>query len=170
MKIRKGFVTNSSSSSFIIGYNDFESLSKKVEKGIKDNISVYHYVEEDEIPEYVGEALSLLLQNKVTLSEIQKLMPRIKEDMFWYNRCVMVYKGKDIVKSYTYAELKDNNSDVNKFLRGVVQKQVADLNRRMKHYKKFIYITVEDHTPLGDILEHFVLCKLSNTLYRFDNH
>lgn len=170
MKIRNGFVTNSSSSSFLIGYNDFEVLAKKVEKGIKDNICEQHYVEPEEVPEYVGEAVAQLLRSRITKGDIQKMFPHIKEELFWVNRSTLVYKGKDIYETYSYKELRDKNSEVNKYLRGVVQKQIAELNRKMSHYKKFIYITVEDHTPLGSTLEHDVLPKITNVIYIEDNH
>lgn len=170
MKIRNGFVTNSSSSSFLIGYNDFDTLAKKVEKGIKNNICERHYVEPEEVPEYVGEALSQLLSSRITKGDIQKMLPSIKEDLFWVNRSTLVYKGKDIYATYSYKELRDKNSEVSKYLRGVVQKQIAELNRKMSHYKKFIYLTVEDHTPLGETLEHCVLPNITNVIYIKDDH
>lgn len=166
MKVRKGFVTNSSSSSFLIGYNDLDILLDEIydKMGLKRG-SVHN----DSVNRFVGE----LVQCKMTKRQLNKYLDNLPNTLLYdFHRFRIQYKGK-LLSKYDYRELKDTNTEVGRFWYQTRLQIAKDIKVKAEKYKKFIFMTISSCdvcVPTEKDIERDVFAKLSGLLFVEDNH
>lgn len=152
MKIRKGFVTNSSSSSFILGFTSEKNIKKELEA---ENLKEYF----DEILEDVTRAV------KLTKDEVlEEYSKEIYYDTLWdlEYRLDVPYD-----KKFEIRETKEFQDKVNK----AVTDKVSDLEREMQGCSVFVEISYSDNDGLEySKLEHYVVPNMTCCLSAISHH
>ena len=152
MKIRKGFVTNSSSSSFILGFTSEESIKEELEA---EDLKEYF----DEVLEDVTRAI------KLTKDEVlEGYSKEIYYDTLWdlEYRLDMPYD-----KKFEIRETKEFQDKVNK----AVTDEVSNLERKMQGCSVFVEISYSDNDGLEySNLEHHVVPNMECCLAAISHH
>ena len=152
MKIRKGFVTNSSSSSFILGFTSEENIKKELEA---EDLKEYF----DEVLKDVTEAI------KLTKDEVlEGYAEEIYYDTLWdlEHRLNIPYD-----KKFEIRETKEFQEKLNK----AITDEVSDLEREMQGYSVFVEINYSDNDGLMySTLEHHIAPNMYCCLAVIDHH
>lgn len=152
MKIRKGFVTNSSSSSFILGFTSEENIKKELEA---ENLKEYF----DEVLEDVMRA------TKLTKDEIlEGYSKEIYYDTLWdlEYRLDVPYD-----KKFEIRETKEFQDKVNK----AITDRVSELEEDMQGYSVFVEISYSDNDGLMySTLEHHIAPNMNCCLAVISHH
>lgn len=152
MKIRKGFVTNSSSSSFILGFTSEENIKKELEaEGLK---------------EYFDEVLKDVTRGiKLTKDEVlEGYAEEIYYDTLWEleDRLDVPYD-----KKFEIRETKEFQGKLNK----AITDRVSELEEYMKGYSVFVEINYSDNDGLMySTLEHHVAPNMNCCLAAISHH
>lgn len=152
MKIRKGFVTNSSSSSFILGFTSEEDIKKELEA---ENLKEYF----DEILGDVTRAV------KLTKDEVlEGYSKEIYYDTLWDLEYML---DVPYDKKFEIRETKEFQDKVNK----AVTDKVSALEREMQGCSVFVEISYSDNDGLEySNLEHHVVPNMACCLSVISHH
>lgn len=152
MKIRKGFVTNSSSSSFILGFTSEENIKKELEA--------------EDLKEYFDEVLEDVMRaTKLTKDEVLKgYSKEIYYDTLWEleNRLDVPYG-----KRFEIRETKEFQDKLNR----AITDRVSELEEDMQGYSVFVEINYSDNDGLMySTLEHHVAPNMNCCLAAISHH
>lgn len=152
MKIRKGFVTNSSSSSFILGFTSEENIKKELEA--------------EDLKEYFDEVLEDVMRaTKLTKDEVLKgYSKEIYYDTLWdlEYRLDVPYD-----KKFEIRETKEFQNKLNK----AITDRVSELEEDMQGYSVFVEINYSDNDGLMySTLEHHVAPNMNCCLAVISHH
>lgn len=154
MKIRKSFVTNSSSSSFILGFTSEENIKKELEA--------------EDLKEYFDEVLKDVTgvgTIKLTKDEVlEGYAEEIYYDTLWEleDRLDVPYN-----KKFEFRETKEFQEKLNK----AITDRVSELEEDMQGYSVFVEISYSDNDGFRySNLEHYIVPNMKCCLAAISHH
>ena len=152
MKIRKGFVTNSSSSSFILGFTSEENIKKELEA--------------ENLKEYFDEVLRDVTRGiRLTKNEI---LEEYSEEIYYDTLWDLEYRlDVPYDKKFEIRETKEFQNKLNK----AITDRMSELEEDMHGYSVFVEINYSDNDGLMySTLEHYVVPDMNCCLVAISHH
>lgn len=153
MKIRTDFVTNSSSSSFILGFKNEKSIVPTLLEQVPD--------------EYIGTILRDVTKSNLTADEA---IESYKEQIYWTARYEVEEQKRIELGSYIAASdwCDENKEEYDKLTNEYVDKLASELKAKMKGLKRFAEVEYCDHSHSE--LEHYVVPHMEACLAVISHH
>lgn len=171
MKVRQDFVTNSSSSSFVLAFQSREDGAEKIS---------------DMTKRYGSDYVTQLLNDFMKATPIQKemfedvIMDDVRNDAefltdhgegnWWsYDKPTFEKKWREEHPDSSYIDYYDSEereAEVDRRTKEIVTKILADIGDR----EYLVELEYEDHTDIGSALEHDILPEQEFTVRRFSHH
>ena len=149
MKYRSDFVTNSSSSSFIVTFKNKADMEEQFKKMCKD------------YPNYAVRVFEDIKNEKITYTEtLEYLENRLKWISKWEIRDLPKYRHKDYEWQY---------SDEFKALqKKYIEEEIEKFKKSVNHRGIFAKVTYSDH--LDSELEHYIMPYMPFVYKTISNH
>lgn len=153
MKIRKGFVTNSSSSSFILGFKSEESIKEELQK---ENLEEEYF---EEILRDVTEAAKL---------DREDVLEGYSEEIYYQ----ILWEIEDSLyvpysKKLEIRKMEEFQEKLNK----AITDRMSELEEDMQRYSVFVEINYSDNDGLMySTLEHHVVPDMNCCLVAISHH
>ena len=152
MKIRKGFVTNSSSSSFILGFTSEENIKKELEA--------------EDLKEYFDEVLKDVTE--ATRLDKEDILQGYSEEIYYQTRWD-VENSLHVPYSKKF-EMRETQ-EFQKKLDKAIADRTSELEQAMEGYSVFVEISYSDNDGFRySNLEHYVVPNMKCCLAAISHH
>jgi hypothetical protein len=157
MKIRQDFVTNSSSSSFVVAFNDEESIRPELES----EASLYRYVDR---------VLRDIKANHITKEEAlhefkDKMERNIRFDIENYIECKMRCTYSEFVD---WKRKPENATSIDRAVKERLSDEFEKFKEKLEGMDYIALVEYDDHCDCE--LEQEIMPRLGCTVQRFNHH
>lgn len=168
MKIRTDFVTNSSSSSFILAFNSDDNLDQIISDSVECFASLDSIKEYKKYKQAIITALKSSLSTQVDVSKIEDIVR--EEYQFIAKYTVMDkyerahrYEDSVYTKSWNYAKSEQGQKEIE----NLVQKAIQRVKDAITNKDLVYLVSFSDDDIIGQQLEHYILphCDFTKGIY-----
>ena len=166
MKIRNGFVTNSSSSSFIIAFKDRDAAEESVRKAIEKNPPLdfsWSGLSEEEMIEKTITYMMNGIEDVIT--SLEEIKTALKDELESRARWKFFYSTRNF--DFNYLETDEYKQKEQKF----IEEQMAEIMPKLESMGLITYPSFSDNDGcIGSYIEHTIAPSLEETLCSFSHH
>ena len=155
MKVRSDFVTNSSSSSFIVGFSNEENVAKELKNEL-----------------YIGNRYNDVL-NDIKEGRISKYeaLYEFRNEMYWEAKYTVEDEFRRKIgykKYYDWIDVFENREKLDKAVHERLEVWYQEFAQKIEGYGYLAEVEYCDHD--NSDLEHEILPRLECTIQRFSHH
>lgn len=168
MKVRYGFVTNSSSSSFVIAFKDKNAIAEDVEHIFANcpcDFSIGAMTSEEIVEHAKANLLRDIERDHITIKELRK---KLREEfsmtarrIYYYNTRKFYTEGREYLESDEYKKLAND----------YIESEMAKVLKQLEGKDYVVYTSFSDNDGcIGSYMEHDVMPRAKNTICSFSHH
>ena len=164
MKFRTDFVTNSSSSSFIIAFNDKDQTIEELKAHAKSEILSSGENDIERMTEWSNEMISNLLHDENIVSR-EELDSILNEELSSEARYILFW-SKSRRLPFEYLESEEYKQKEKEY----IAKRKEEILKFIPEDAKILSVSVGDDDLCGSLFEHYILPKSNCVFAQFSHH